>query len=120
MGHITGPLALPTALQAQIGVLRRPNIIARFWESVNPFLKKVPPEEKKVRLGRRKYRRLLDNFQKIMYDTDICLSRPQYAGLGQGHANRGDSGALYLQSATAGVNSGPRVHIVPSDLDKQR
>ena len=37
-----------------------------------------------------------------------------------GHTSRGDSGALYLQPATAGMNPGPRTHTVSSDRLKQR
>ena len=38
----------------------------------------------------------------------------------QGRTSRGDSGALYLQPATAGMNPGPRTRAVSSDLHKQR
>ena len=38
----------------------------------------------------------------------------------QGRTNWGDSGALYPQSATAGMNPDPRTCDVSSDLDKQR
>lgn len=39
-------------------------------------------------------------------------------GVEQGRTSRGDSGALYPQSATAGMNPGPRTCDVPSALDK--
>ena len=38
----------------------------------------------------------------------------------QGRTSWGDSGALYPQSATAGMNPDPRTCDVSSDLDKQR
>ena len=41
-------------------------------------------------------------------------------GVGHGRTSRGDSGALFLQPASAGMNPGPRTCIVLSDLDKQR
>ena len=40
-------------------------------------------------------------------------------GAEQGRTSWGDSGALYPQSATAGMNPGPRTYNVPSALDKQ-
>ena len=40
-------------------------------------------------------------------------------GAKQGRTSWGDSGALYLQPATAGMNPGPRTCDVSSDLDKQ-
>ena len=58
----------------------------------------------------------------MMYDYKYELSeagRP-WPGPRQGRTSRGDSGALYLQSATAGMNPGPRNSVVPSDPDKQR
>ena len=39
-------------------------------------------------------------------------------GVEQGRTSRGDSGALYPQSATAGMNPGPRTRDVLSALDK--
>ena len=40
-------------------------------------------------------------------------------GVEQGRTSWGDSGALYPQSATAGMNPGPRTCDVSSALDKQ-
>ena len=51
-----------------------------------------------------------------MQDMDIPLAH----GLWQGCTSRGDSGALYLQSAIAGMNSRPRIFDVLSDLSKRR
>ena len=59
---------------------------------------------------------------KMLYDNP-CSPQTGCAGapsLGQGRTSRGDSGALYLQPATAGMNPGPRDGAVPSAPGKQR
>ncbi len=57
-----------------------------------------------------------------MYDIKYSLPTDgaEASGPRQGRTSRGDSGALYLQPATAGMNPGPRTCVVLSDLDKQR
>ena len=52
--------------------------------------------------------------------SKIHLSFVLHLGAEQGRTSRGDSGALYLQSALAGMNPGPRTYVVSTDLDKQR
>ena len=47
-------------------------------------------------------RELLDSFGKMMYNTSQQSARYRI-GVGHGRTSRGDSGALYLQSARAGV-----------------
>lgn len=64
-------------------------------------------------------RELLDSFGKMMYNTSQQSARYRI-GVGHGRTSRGDSGALFLQPASAGMNPGPRTCIVLSDLDKQR
>lgn len=54
-----------------------------------------------------------------MYNTSQQSARYRI-GVGHGRTSRGDSGALFLQPASAGMNPGPRTCIVLSDLDKQR
>ena len=53
----------------------------------------------------------LDYFPKMLYDI---MRKPAGClfGVGHGRTSRGDSGALYLQSATAGMNPGPRRPLV--------
>ena len=51
-------------------------------------------------------RELLDSFGKMMYNTSQQSARYRI-GVGHGRTSRGDSGALYLQSAVAGMNPGP-------------
>jgi len=89
------------------------DIIARFFRSVKSFFKKMPFRRKKSRCP-------IDKWREIVYHIAIRLSQSvAYAGLRQGRANRGDSGALYLQSATAGANPGPRGRTVSPDPCKQ-
>ena len=56
-----------------------------------------------------------------MYDIKYSLPTDgaEASGPRQGRTSRGDSGALYLQSATAGMNSGPRYFVVLSAPGKQ-
>ena len=78
---------------------------------------------KKVLRGKRKIcLSMVDNFLEMLYNLICiyaCLCPEGSSGLGQGRANRGDSGALYLQSAKAGANPGPRKRAVSSDPGKQ-
>ena len=56
-----------------------------------------------------------------MYDIKYSLPTDgaEASGPRQGRTSRGDSGALYLQPAKAGMNPGPRTCDVSSDLNKQ-
>ena len=60
---------------------------------------------------------LLKNGRSYSIIHDSFVS---HFGAEQGRTSRGDSGALYLQSALAGMNPGPRTYVVSTDLDKQR
>ena len=60
---------------------------------------------------------VLDKLKDLLYNKQY-LFRP--SGAERGRASRGVSGALYLQSATAGVNPGPRRRTVLSGPDKRQ
>lgn len=69
-------------------------------------------------------RRALSVFLKIELinfpGRDKITAACKRLGARQGRASRGDSGALYLQPATAGMNPGPRRQTVPPAPYKQR
>ena len=73
---------------------------------------------------KRKEKKVVGILKNLLKNLKMCStihsSFVSHFGAEQGRTSRGDSGALYLQTALAGMNPGPRTYVVLSDLNKQR